>query len=253
MPKRTTSPRAASSRSGKKRATAKPRVAAKATVKAKAKARPVRRSPAPKVAGKTARAKAPAVEKAPRALPEGKAGGGKILPIDIDPARVEEALGKVASELKHWANKGRYTRVRFKFRGKPLLPDLPLGAVVAAEGLTFYWGGILRTLVFNLAGKSVFEVELINDSQKKVQQGKDALLSGDVEQALKRFEEAIAMERDNAQAHLNVGVALRLKGDTGGARAAFKKAKALDAEGPTGAEADRLLATLPVAAERIPF
>jgi tetratricopeptide (TPR) repeat protein len=193
----------------------------------------------------------PSAAKAPAGkLPE---GGGKILPIDIDPARVEEALGKVVSELKHWANKGRYTRVRFKFRGKPLLPDLPLGAVVAAEGMTFYWGGILRALVFNLAGKSMFEVELINDSQKKVQQGKDALLSGDVEQALKKFEEAIAMERDNPQAHLNVGVALRLKGDTGGARAAFKRAKALDAEGPVGAEAERLLATLPVAAERMPF
>jgi len=107
--------------------------------------------------------------------------------------------------------------------------------------------------VFNLAGKSMFEVELINDSQKKVQQGKEALLSGDVEQALKKFEEAIAMERDNAQAHLNVGVALRLKGDTGAARTAFKKAKALDPEGPCGVEADRLLASLPVPAERITF
>lgn len=204
-----------------------------------------RRVPAPKSV-RTPKPSAPTAEPQ-KSLPP----GGRILPIDIDPAKVEEALSKITSELRHWANKGRYTKVRFKFRGKPLLPDLPLGAVIAAEGLTFYWGGILRALVFNLAGKSVFEVELINDSQKKVQQGKDALLSGDVELALQRFEEAIAMERDNAQAHLNVGVALKLKGDTGGARAAFKKAKALDPEGPTGAEAERLMATLPVPAERI--
>lgn len=233
MPKRTPS----------QRAPAKKRAAKPVRGKARPAARPASRAPAK------------ARKEAPKAVAVRKPGlgTGKILPIDIDPSRVEEALGKITSELRHWANKGRYTKVRFKFRGKPLLPDLPLGAVVAAEGLTFYWGGILRALVFNLAGKSVFEVELINDSQKKVQQGKDALLSGDVEQALKKFEEAIAMERDNAQAHLNVGVALRLKGDTAGARMAFKKAKALDPEGPTGAEADRLLATLPVPAERITF
>jgi tetratricopeptide (TPR) repeat protein len=177
--------------------------------------------------------------------------GKRVLPFDIDPARIEESLGKITGELRHWANKGRYTKVRFKFRGKPLLPDLPLGAVVAAEGLTFYWGGILRALVFNLAGKSVFSVELINDSQKKVQQGKEALLSGEVDQAIAKFEEAIAMERDNAQAHLNLGVAYKLKGNTGAARAAFQKAKACDPEGPTAAEADRLMASLPVAAERI--
>src|SRR5262245_10616648 len=88
------------------------------------------------------------------------------LPIEIEPESpegVEQALSTLKDELVHWANKGRYTRVRFKFRGKQLLPDLPLAAVVAAEGLTFYWGGILRALIVNLAGKSVLDVELIND------------------------------------------------------------------------------------------
>jgi hypothetical protein len=60
------------------------------------------------------------------------------LPIDVQPGWVEESLKKVTETLRHWANTGRYTKVRFKFRGKPLLPDLPLAAVVAAEGLTFY-------------------------------------------------------------------------------------------------------------------
>src|SRR5438128_1863756 len=76
-----------------------------------------------------------------------------------------------------WANKGRYTKVRFKFRGKQLLPDIPLAAFMAAQGLTFYWGGILRALVFNLAGKAVFDVEMINDSEKRLARGKEYLLS----------------------------------------------------------------------------
>jgi tetratricopeptide (TPR) repeat protein len=165
------------------------------------------------------------------------------LPVEVDPLRIEEGLKKIRDELVHWAKKSRYTRVRFKFRGKQLLPDLPLAAVVAAEGLTFYWTGILRALLFNIAGKTVFDVELVNDSEGRVQQGKDALLSGELDRALEHFNEAIAMQRDNANAHLHVGVALKLKGDLPGAKSAFELAKSLDADGPVGAEAERLLGT----------
>src|SRR6478736_1784165 len=76
-------------------------------------------------------------------------------PLEVDPKRIEEALAKLKDDVVNWANKGRYTKVRFKFRGKQLLPDIPLAAVIAAEGLTFYWGGILRALVMNIAGKTV--------------------------------------------------------------------------------------------------
>src|SRR5262245_17022023 len=121
-----------------------------------------------KVSTPTRRVATGKVERVPREEPPGRA-----LPIEIDPKKIEEALFKIKGELVHWANKGRYTKVRFKFRGKQLLPDLPLAAVVAAEGLTFYWSGILRALVFNLAGKTVFDVELVNDSEKRLQRGKE--------------------------------------------------------------------------------
>jgi tetratricopeptide (TPR) repeat protein len=180
---------------------------------------------------------------APKALPAGEPKG-RALPFEIDPKRVEESLKKLQGEMVHWANKGRYTKVRFKFRGKQLLPDLPLAAVVAAEGLTFYWGGILRALIANVVGKSVFQVEFVNDADKRVQEGKEALLSGDVDQALAHFREALSMDRDNASAHLNVGVALKLKGDREGALASFEKAKEKDPEGPVGAEAEKLATPL---------
>ncbi len=175
----------------------------------------------------------------PRAIP------GKAFPIEIDPKRLEETLGKLRDEVSYWAKKGRYTKVRFKFRGKQLLPDLPLAAVMAAEGLTFYWGGILRALLVNFAGQAVFNVELVNDSEKRIQRGKEELLSGDVEKALASFREAIDMDRDNPRAHLNVGVALKIQGNYPGAREALQKARALDPDGPVGAEADKLLSTLP--------
>jgi tetratricopeptide (TPR) repeat protein len=157
------------------------------------------------------------------------------------PGRVDEALRKVTDTLRDWANTGRYTKVRFKFRGKPLLPDLPLAAVVAAEGLTFYWTGILRALLVNVAGRSVLDVELVNDSEQHVDKGKEELLNGEVDRAIAEFRIALAKQRDNPRGHLNLGVALKLKGDRSAARAALEKARSLDPDGPVGKDADRLL------------
>ena len=178
-----------------------------------------------------------------KALPAGEPQGAAF-PFEIDPKRIEEGLQKLREEVVHWANKGRYTKVRFKFRGKQLLPDLPVAAVAAAEGLTFYWGGILRALIFTVAGGSLLQVELVNDADKRVQAGKEALLAGDLDEALVLFREALSMDRDNVGAHLNVGVALKLKGEREAALAAFERARTLDPEGPLGAEAERLAAPL---------
>ncbi len=214
---------------------------------------PAKKKPSRSAAPKKQRAVKPPVLEAepveaapaPKALPEGEpVGKGRALPFEIDPKRLEEGLKKLQGELAHWANKGRYTKVRFKFRGNQLLPDLPIAAVVAAEGLTFYWGGILRALIANVLGKSVLQVEFVNDADKRVHAGKEALLSGDVDHALALFREALSMDRDNAAAHLNVGVALKLKGDREGALAAFEKAREKDPEGPLGEEAERLAAPL---------
>lgn len=195
---------------------------------------------------KPAKKRAPSRKQGPAAVhhfqrPE-SADTGRAVPIEVDPRRIEETLARFKDQLVNWANKGRYTKVRFKFRGKQLLPDIPLAAVVAAEGLTFYWGGILRTLIVNLAGKTVLDVELVNDSDKRIERGKQQLLSGELDKALECFREALAMDRDNPRVHLNLGVALKLKGELEAARGALEQAKRLDPEGPVGDEADRLLA-----------
>jgi tetratricopeptide (TPR) repeat protein len=113
--------------------------------------------------------------------------------------------------------------------------------VVAVEGATFYWTGLLRALVFNLAGRSLIDVELVNDSEKFIAAGKEALLSGDLDEALKHFREALQMDQENPLVHLNLGVAWKLKGQKEVARMALQKAKSLDPKGPTGLEAERLM------------
>ncbi len=166
------------------------------------------------------------------------------LPFEIDPKRIEESLQKLKAQVLTFAKKGRYTKVRFKFRGKQLLPDLPLAAVVAFEGATFYWTGLLRVLVFNLAGKTVFDVELVNDSEKKIQEAKEAILSGDLFKAEACIREAHQMDPENPVVHLNRGVILKLQGDFAMARDALSRACELDVDGPIGKEAERLLKAL---------
>jgi tetratricopeptide (TPR) repeat protein len=175
----------------------------------------------------------------PSRPPSESADGART--VDVEPGRIEEMLSRLRSELGALANKGRYTRVRFKFRGKQLLPDLPLAAVIAAEGLTFYWAGILRTLLVNVAGKSVLSVELVNDSARFVEEGKAELLAGEIDRAVEAFRTALRMERDNPRAHLHLGAALRLKGDLAGAREALERACALDPKGQVGREATEQL------------
>lgn len=173
--------------------------------------------------------------------------GKATLPFEIDPDELEQSLAKLKEQVVVWAKRGRYTKVRFKFRGKQLLPDIPLAAVVAVEGATFYWAGLLRMLVFNLAGRTLIEIELVNDSEKKIQHGKEALLSGDLDEALEAFQEALEMDEENPLVHLNLGIAQKLSGNHASARVALEQARALDPKGPAGKEAERLLGTLKIA------
>ena len=53
----------------------------------------------------------------------------KTLPFEVDPRKIEESLNGLKDQIVLLAKKGRYTKVRFKFRGRQLLPDLPLAAV----------------------------------------------------------------------------------------------------------------------------
>ena len=171
----------------------------------------------------------------------------RALPFEIDPKQLEASLEKLRGQLVSLAKKGRYTKVRFKFRGKQVLPDIPLAAVVAVEGATFYWAGLLRALVFTLAGRAVIDVELVNDSEKEIARGKEALLSGDLEDALAAFQKAEDMDPENVTVHLNLGIAFKLKGDHVAARKALTTARTLDPRGPVGNEAERLLKTLSTA------
>jgi tetratricopeptide (TPR) repeat protein len=193
----------------------------------------------------TKKQKAPLGKKKTRPEPKADASSPpRTVPLEVDPAKIDETLARLKEQVVVWAKKGRYTRVRFKFRGKQILPDLPLAAVAAVEGVTFYWAGLLRVLVMNLAGRALLEVELVNDAERKIAEGREKLLAGDLAAAAQMFRAAVDMDEKSAAARLNLGIALKLEGDVAGARAALTKAIALDAEGIIRAEAEKVLASI---------
>jgi tetratricopeptide (TPR) repeat protein len=165
----------------------------------------------------------------------------RVIPLEIEQGSVEDVLAKVRDELAHWVKKGRYTKVRFKVRGRPVLPDIPLAALVAAEAVTFWWAGLLKALVAHVGAGALLDVELVSGAVQEVSRGKLALLGGDLERAVELFRKALEMDRDCASAHLNLGVAFKLKNDTATARRHLEKAEQLDSAGASGEEARRLL------------
>lgn len=156
---------------------------------------------------------------------------------------VEEALRTLRDKTLHYVKKGQHTQVRIKFRGKEVA-KLPLSVMIAAEAATFWWAGPLRVLLVNVVGRAVLEVELVNEADAVIAAGRARLLDGELDEALERFKEALAMDREHPAAHLNLGIALKLKGQREESAKAFEKAAALDPNGETGKEARRQIELL---------
>lgn len=167
---------------------------------------------------------------------------GAVFSVDLEKG-IEEGLRRLREEATHLLRKGQHTRVRIKFRGKELA-TVPLAVLVASEIATFWWAGLLRVLLVNVVGRTFLEVEVINEADAVIATGKQRLLDGDLDEALEQFQKALAMDPRHPVVHLNLGIALKLKGEREGAQAAFEKASQLDRAGDAGKEARRQLETL---------
>ncbi|HEY3446811.1 MAG TPA: tetratricopeptide repeat protein [Myxococcales bacterium] len=212
---------------------------------AKTAKKPAAPKPAPKAARKKTSAKKPKKAAAPAAAPKEERN---VFGVEVEAGSVDKTLAKVREELTHWVNKGRYTKVRFMLRGKPILPDLPVAAVVAAEAVTFWWAGLLRALLVTLGAGTILSVELVNDADREVGHGRQCLLAGDLDKAMESFKKALQMDRDNPAALLSMGIAFKLRGDLAKAREFLQKTEQADPEGSSGQEAARMLDQMNAAA-----
>jgi tetratricopeptide (TPR) repeat protein len=132
--------------------------------------------------------------------------------IDIDPERIDESVKSLQEKLKRMVDQGRYTKVRLKYKGKALMPDIPFGVFIATEAVSFWYAGLFRALVMNLGVKTFIEVELIHQADEKVKEGIELYMNGDIEAAEEKYREALKMKPGDVSALYNLGILLRVTG-----------------------------------------
>lgn len=132
--------------------------------------------------------------------------------IDVDPERVDESVERLTQQIRKALVRGRYTKVRILYKGKPLMRDIPLGVFVAAEAMSFWYAGLLRALVVNLGARTVLEVVLVHDADEDVRRGRDAYDAGEVTDAEQAFRAALAKESQHTEALYRLGILLRVTG-----------------------------------------
>ncbi len=159
---------------------------------------------------------------------------------EIDPEAIDESIKQLRDRLKKLFDQGRYTKVRLSYKGKPLLPDLPLAALVAAEGLSLALAGPLRFLLVNLGVKSFIEVEFIHEATERVAEGQDLFAAGEVDAAEAKYREALGMKPEDTAALYHLGVLLRVTGRRDEAMDVLGRA-AKAAEHPEGIKAAEAL------------
>lgn len=148
--------------------------------------------------------------------------------LEVDPERIDEAVRVLAERVRRTVEQGRYTRVRLKYRGKAITPDIPLGVFIAAEAAAFWYAGLLRALVVNLGVRTIIDVELVHDAAEKVRQGNELFMQGEVEEAEALYREALRMKPDDPTALYRLGVLLRVIGHRDEAIQCLEKAAAAD-------------------------
>jgi len=166
----------------------------------------------------------------------------KKVAVDLE-GGLDEAFGTISAQARDLMAKGQHTRVRIKFRGRQLT-ELPIAVVAAAEAASLWWFGPLRLLLGHVVGKSVLDVEFVSNADAHVAEGRAQLADGELDKALAAFDKALSMDRKCAAAWLGRGVALKLRGDKPGAKAAFEEAESCDPHGESGREARRHLDNL---------
>jgi tetratricopeptide (TPR) repeat protein len=132
--------------------------------------------------------------------------------VEIDPTEMDESVKRIQEQVKKVAQDGRYTKVRIKYNGKQLGPDIPLGVFLAAEAATLWYAGLIRALVMNLGMRSVIDVEFVHQGTEKVAEGRELYADGEMESAEKCYLEALEIREDDPYAHYHLGVLLRVTG-----------------------------------------
>jgi len=168
----------------------------------------------------------------------------KRVKLEINTDRVEESIRQTVERLQYWYRQGMIHKVRLKYRGKAILPDIPLSYFMLVQVATFFLTGVVRALALNLGTRVFFEVEMINDAEELFKRAKDVYLDGDLDEALNLFQQVLTLDKDFAEAYLYLGIIHKIRKEFQDAARCFQKAEKLDRTGKISKEAARNLRKL---------
>lgn len=131
--------------------------------------------------------------------------------VEVDPEDVEQSVRNIREKIQQVAQDGMYTKVRIRYKGRQIIPDIPIGVFLAAEAAGFLVLGPLRAALLTLGANILLDVELIHRSTERVQEGVQFYEQGDVELAEKCFLEALELRSSDPQAHYHLGVLYRVQ------------------------------------------
>jgi tetratricopeptide (TPR) repeat protein len=151
----------------------------------------------------------------------------------------KDAITRLRKNVEYWVSRGRYNKVRIKRGGKAVLPDIPVGALVAFEAATFFWTGLLRGVLMNTVGRVLFEVELVNEADEHYRKGLAHFLAGEMSDAEEALGRALRVDQRHVRAHLQMGVLRKVQGRSKDAIAHFERVLELDVVGKKPGESAR--------------
>jgi len=159
----------------------------------------------------------------------------------------QKAVSTAGSTARRWVDRGRYRKVRVSRHGKPVMPDLPVAAVAAAEAATLYSvgaAGFARVLAAHISAKFLFDIEIVNEADRYFNVGVERFLEGDLERAEDALLRAVHVDDTHAAAYLQLGVLYRMRRDLDRARPVLERAVRLDPAGELGRKAGDILRAL---------
>jgi tetratricopeptide (TPR) repeat protein len=168
----------------------------------------------------------------------------KKIKLEINTDRLEESIRQAVDKVQYWYGQGMIHKVRLKYRGKAILPDIPLSYFMLVQVATFFLTGVVRALAISLGTRIFFEVELINDAEELFKRAKEIYLDGELDEAELLLEDVLKLDKHFAEAHLYLGIISKIKQDREKASRHFLQAQRLDPAGKTGTEAGKNLKKL---------
>ena len=164
--------------------------------------------------------------------------------LEINTNQLEESIKQTVDRVRYWYKQGIIHKVRLKYRGKAILPDIPLSYFMLAQVASFFLAGVVRALAINLGAKVFFEVEMINDAEELLKRARDLYLDGELDEAARLLNEVVALDGLYAEAYLYLGIIYKIKKEQESASRYFLLAQKLDPHGKAGTEAAKNLKKL---------